>query len=466
MTGFVRTAALAALALTATAAAAQDPIVFRPDAATFRYTDDQSLVELYLSFRAQTLPFAPAEAGFEATIPTHIVVRPVAQAAPGAAETTPAYDRTLPFAYAVDDTLALGPSQVFVEQVRLAVLPGEYEVDVTLQPEGEQEVRALLNLTVPAYAASAGPAISAVQLATQIRPTTDATDPLSKSGLSIRPNPDAFYGGDGAAVQYYAEVYDPPTEADTYTLVAFVAESASGAALPDHEERLTRSARSVDVVAGRLNVSTLPSGIYYLRLVALNEANEAVAEQSKRFFVINPDVAPVVAAGDAMTYEQTLFAAMGEEELELNVRHAAVLATGREESEIAALATDDDRRRFLTTFWASRDEDAIASSNEARRTFYNRLRVVSDRFREFGQEPFETDRGRIFLKYGPPTEIDRRPFEAGMLQHEIWRYDNIPGEGRALFVFVDRFSADRYELLHSDVTGEISMADWQAQLMR
>ena len=463
MPRFLRRVALAAL-VSASAASAQDAIAFRPDAATFRYTEDQSLVELYLSFRAQMLPFEAGDGGFEATLPAHIVVRPVSQAAPSGAAATPAYDRTLPFAYVVADTAALGPSQVFVEQVRMAVVPGEYEVDVTLQPEGEQEVRALLNLTVPDYADADGTAISAVQLATQIRPSADATDPLSKSGLSIRPNPDAFYGGDGAAVRYYVEVYGPPAQTGEYTLVTFVTESANGAALPDHEERSTRPARPVDVVAGGLDVSTLPSGIYYLRFVALNEANEAVAEQSKRFFVINPDVAPLASTMGGMTYEETLFAAMGEEELELNVAHASIIATAREQQVLNALETDDERRRFLTRFWTDRDQDGIPSSNEARRAFYERLRTTNGMFAETGREGFQTDRGRIFLTYGQPTEIDRRPFQANMLPHEVWTYDNIPGEGRSIFVFADRFGANRFDLIHSDVTGEVSVADWEREL--
>lgn len=465
MPRFLRALALALVTLTSVAAGAQESVVFRPDAATFRYAEDQSLVELYLSFRAATLPFQSAASGFEAAIPAHVVVRPVAQAAPGTAEATPAFDETLPFAYAIADTSALTGSEVFVEQVRLAVAPGEYEVDVTLMPEGAQEVRALFNLTVPDYLDASGTAISGIQLATQIRPASDPTDPLAKSGLSIRPNPDAFYGGDGATVRYYAEVYDPPAEGRDYTLLAFVAESAAGAPLPDHEVRMDRTPRPVDVVAGQVNVASLPSGIYYLRLVALNEANEAVAEQSKRFFVINPDVQPL-AVGDAMTYEQTLYAAMGEEELAQNVAHARVLATQREQQEINALSSDEERRRFLARFWAARDTDAVPSTNEARRQFYNRLRVVRDRYNEFGREGYDTDRGRIYLKYGPPTEIDRRIFQSDEYPHEIWSYDNIPGEGRSVFVFVARFSPDQFDLIHSDVTGEVSLPQWELEVIR
>lgn len=464
MTRFACAAVLVALSVPL--ASAQGQIEFRPDAATFRYTGEESLVELYLSFRADTLPFGQAADGFQAAVPTHVVVRPVAQAAPAGAEQTPVYEETLTFAYALADTSVLQPSQVFVEQVRLAVPPGEYEVDVALRPEGQSEVRALLNLTVPAYVEDGGTAISAVQLATDIQPAADPSDPLAKSGLAIRPNPNAYYGGPEGAVRYYAEVYGPPAEADTYTLLAFVAESAGGTALPDHEERMARRVRPVDVVAGQLDVSALPSGIYFLRLVALDEANQAVAEQSKRFFVINPDVERTAASGGMMSYEETLFAAMGEEELALGVRHAAVLATAREQAQIAAIESDEDRRRFLTTFWTARDTEGAQGVNQTRQTFYERLRLVNDRFDEFGREGFESDRGRVYLTYGPPTEIERRPFEASAFPHEIWTYENIPGEGRSTFVFVDVYSSDTYELIHSDVTGEVSSQNWQQEVLR
>ena len=466
MPRFYRAAALAALVLSATAVEAQDQTVFRPDAAAFRYTEDQSLVELYLSFRAETLPYRPAENGFTAEVPAHIVVRPVSQAGPASAEQTPIFDETLPFAYTLSDTAMVQGGQVFVEQVRMAAEPGEYEVDVSLAPVGQSEVRALLNLTVPDFGDPSETAISSIQLASRIQPADDPTDPLAKSGLLIRPNPDAYYGpGPAGAVRYYAEVYDPPS-GDAYTLLTFIAGSADGQALPDTQRRQDRPAREVDVIVGELDVSDLPSGIYFLRMVALDDANQALAEQSKRFFVINPDVEAPAVAGGQMTYEETLFAAMGEEELEMNVRHARVLANATEQAEIAAIVTDDDRRRFLTRFWANRDTDGLPSVNESRRRFYERLRTVDERYDEFGRESFETDRGRVYLKYGPPSEIDRRIFESDEYPHEVWTYDNIPGEGRSVFVFVARYSPDQFDLIHSDVTGEVSVPQWELEVIR
>lgn len=451
--------------LVASAATAQVPVQVRLDAGTFRYTEDQTLVEVYLSFGAHTLPYEQRGEGYVAEIPVRVQLLPTSTEAPEGASVDAAFDQTLPFTYVMADTSALTSGQVFVEQVRLAAVPGEYELDVTLAPEGEAVVRLARDLRVPAYGDGTQTKVSSVQLASSIQTSTDASDPLSKSGLAIRPNPDGFYGG-GQAIQYYAEVYAPPAQADEYSLLTFIAETDGGSALPGHESRSQRAVRPVDVVAGRMDVSTLPSGIYHLRLVVLNDANESVAEQSKRFYVINPDVERPELAANVMSLEETLFAAMGEEELALNVRHAAVVATNQEQAEIRAIQTDDDRRRFLTSFWTARDTDGLPSVNEARRTFYQRLSFTEDRFREFGQEGFETDRGRIYLTYGPPTEIERRIFEADAFPHELWLYDNIPGEGRSVFVFVARYSNDQFDLLHSDVAGEVSIPNWEREIVR
>ncbi len=466
MTRFISALLAAVVALAGPTAAAQSSVEFRPDAATFQYSQDESLVEVYLSFRAATLPFVRSDEGFLATLPTRFQLRPVSQSAPAGTVVEPVYDETFAFRYAAPDTATIQPEQVFVEQLRLLAPPGDYELEISVAPEGMSRLGAVLDVTLPDYAEAAGTVISGIQLATSIGQAQPG-DAMSKSGLSVRPNPDAYFGGEAVPVQYYAEVYAPPADNGEYTLLAFLAETASGAAMPGLERRTQRPARDVDIAIGRLDVSAVPSGIYYLRLVALDQANQAVAEQSKRLFIINPDV--IAQGGDmsVLSYEESLFVAMGEEELELNMRHAYVIASQRERQQIGAITSDEQRRAFLASFWTARDEDGVRGANAARRTFYERLIAVNDRFNEPGGTPgFETQRGRVYLTYGPPSELDRRPFDTQFNPHEVWTYENIPGEGRSVFVFVDRYNASQFELVHSDVTGELSVTNWQAEVMR
>lgn len=459
-------AALALLVAGGHAAAQADVVQVRLDAATFAYAPDASLLEVYLSFGASTLPYSTGTDGFEAVLPVAIELVPVASAAPEAAARTPVFEQDVTYRYRVADTLSLTDGQVFVEQVRTAVPPGEYELIVSVAPPGRSEVAVRRDVLVPDYADGEGAALSSVQLARGIERSEDPSDPFAKSGLRVRPNPSAFYGEGAPAIAYYAEVYRPPASGDEYTLLTYLAESDQAGPMAGHQRRTTRSVRPVDVIAGQLDVSDVPSGIYYLRLVVLDAGNEAVAEQSKRVYVINPDIARADDGVAEMDYEATLFAAMGEEELERGLRHVRVLASGREVAQIEALTSDDDRRQFLASFWRNRDTDGRPGVNEALRGFNERLALVNERYREGGRDGFDTERGRVYLKYGPPSEVDRRAFDSNANPHEVWTYENIPGEGRSMFVFVDRYGAGSYELVYSDVTGETSMANWRQALTR
>ena len=353
-----------------------------------------------------------------------------------------------------------------MEQVRLTVPPGEYEAVATIQggPGSDfGQFQIVSDVTVPAYAAGDETRLSSLQLASDVARATDTTDPFVKSGLRLVPNPDAFYGADRPVVPVYLEVYHPPGDS-TYTLLTFLTESAAATALPGTEQRQRRTVRPVDAVLARQTVAALPSGVYYIRAAVLNAANEAVAESATRFYVINPDVQRPEATAMGLTDEEAAYAAMGEEELQRNVAHARVIASGREQSQIAQLSTDDERRAFLVRFWAERDTDARPGVNAARRDFYERLQTVESRYGRGVREGFRTDRGRVYLTYGAPSQIERRDHDPGTLPYEVWEYERIPGEGRAVFIFVDRYSSGELELIHSTVTGEVSLPDWQREI--
>ncbi len=474
-----RSLLLALLAATAAPLAAQPaaapafPLQVDVDAAAFRYDGATSLVEAYLAFGAESLPYERREGRFVAEFPVRVTVRRAAQAAPAEASAAPVFADTLALAFAVADTAGLVQGQYFVQQVRAAVPPGEYELEVEVPAlTGRASLALRRDLAVPDFG-GAGAAeramVSDLALAADIRAAEDgeAASPFYKNGLIVQPNPNGLYGQGLPGVFYYAEAYglDDAVADEAYTLLAYVAEANLPQPIPGLQRRTERPVRSPDVVVGSFDVGGLPSGSYYLRLAFLDAENEAVAEQSRKFFVYNPGVArPQVVVDDS--YETSLYAAMPGEEVEENLLHAAVIATGRERQQIAALATADAKREFLAGFWRRRDNSPSTSVNEARRDFYERVQYADDRYANAYAEGWQTDRGRVVLEYGRPSSVTPRSFGADTVPHEIWEYDNIPGEGRSTFVFADRNGFGDYELIHSDVSGEISQIDWQDRLRR
>ena len=462
--------ALAALfGLAASASAQPVPIQVKVDTGTFLYDGTESLLEIYLSFGAQSLQYERAGDGaFASSLPVELSLLPVASSAPEGTTQEAVYRQAVEYRFQVPDTTSLMAGQVFVEQIRATVPPGDYElaVDLTVaSSEGPQSIRLVRDVDVPRYASD--PAVSSIQVATAISQATDPGDSFVKSGLVVRPNPDTFYGQGLAAIPYYAEIYSPASDGDEYTLLTFLTEANQPNPLPGKQTRAQRTARPVDVIVGQMDVSDLPSGIYALNLAVLGPGNAAIAESRKRVFVINPDVERP-GGTPSLDYEETLFAVMTGEELDLNLQHAQVVSSQTEQAQISDLranGADEERRGFLASFWRSRDEAPNPLVNDAYEQFQERLRIANQSFREPGLgDGFKSDRGRTYIKYGPPANVQRNTFDKDLIPHEVWQYESIPGEGASLFVFADRYGASRFELIHSTVRGEVSLADWQREL--
>lgn len=116
------------------------------------------------------------------------------------------------------------------------------------------------------------------------------------------------------------------------------------------------------------------------------------------------------------------------------------------------IATDEEQERFQTTplsqrekvfaeFWKKRDPTPSTLENERMEEYYRRVHYANETFS--GQrEGWETDMGQIYIIFGPPTEIDRHPFDIDRKPYEIWNYYDISRQ----FLFVDENGFGEYRL--------------------
>ena len=127
------------------------------------------------------------------------------------------------------------------------------------------------------------------------------------------------------------------------------------------------------------------------------------------------------------------------------------IITDEERKAFKILATDDERQQFIEQFWLRRDPSPdTEENNEYRAEHYRRIANANDRFAS-GIPGRKTDRGRIYIDYGPPDEIEshpsggtyERPYEEGggstsTYPFEQWRYRYIEGIGTNIILeFVD-----------------------------
>jgi len=107
-------------------------------------------------------------------------------------------------------------------------------------------------------------------------------------------------------------------------------------------------------------------------------------------------------------------------------------------------AAPGQRDSVLEEFWKGRDPTPGTVRNEAQDEFLQRVEQANRQYSMGIRPGWRTDRGRIYIKYGPPDEIERHPFEPEYPAYEIWYYftDSVK------FMFMDVHGFGDYRLMN------------------
>jgi len=121
------------------------------------------------------------------------------------------------------------------------------------------------------------------------------------------------------------------------------------------------------------------------------------------------------------------------------------LIASKEELEPLRAAPESERPAAWAKFWAARDPDPSTIENEALTQYLERVQYVSREYSQFGPG-WRSDRGRVYIKYGPPEQIDTAMDSRSQGEYEIWRYYT-----RNLnFVFYDMFGVGDFKLVEGE----------------
>ena len=135
------------------------------------------------------------------------------------------------------------------------------------------------------------------------------------------------------------------------------------------------------------------------------------------------------------------------------------IITDEERRAFKQLKTDEERQQFVEQFWLRRDPTPDTEENEYKEEHYRRIAYANDHYAS-GIPGWKTDRGMIYIKYGPADEIDshpsggsyQRPMEEGggetsTYPFEDWRYRYIDGVGTNVIIeFVDTTMSGEYKI--------------------
>jgi GWxTD domain-containing protein len=135
------------------------------------------------------------------------------------------------------------------------------------------------------------------------------------------------------------------------------------------------------------------------------------------------------------------------------------IITDEERAAFRQLSNDEERDNFIEAFWQRRDPTPDTEENEYKEEHYQRIAYANEHFAA-GVPGWKTDRGRIYIVFGKPDEIEshpsggsyERPMDEGGGQtstfpFEDWRYRYIEGIGQEVIVeFVDPCMCGEYHM--------------------
>jgi len=107
--------------------------------------------------------------------------------------------------------------------------------------------------------------------------------------------------------------------------------------------------------------------------------------------------------------------------------------------------SDSTKEAYFNNFWQERDPTPDTRENELQEEFYRRVDFTNSFFtiNALDKEGWQTDRGNIYIKYGPPTDVERHQDQLNLPPYEIWYYNKLDRR----FYFEDKSGVGDFQLV-------------------
>ncbi len=426
------------------------------DYATFMHTDSTAYVEVYVSvfqgnLSYQMNPDGQLSAEFTNTLTINdLNGKKVDQYAHAYTNTT-------------KDTSQLAQFNQLVDIFSFSLPYGNYKAKVqTLDKNSGQKGEYIFDLNTIRKQDKIF--LSDLEFCQKIENSTNPQDRFYKNGLRVIPNARRVFDLLEPMLYFYVEVNNLPFEPNkqgTFNFSYFVTTTNGDTVkmIPAMTKKILAPSL---VEVGGFNVMALPQNNYILNVVVEEPVSGQRATAKKPFYVYKPQKKSkeTLAKGDGKIAKiDPSIALLTEKELKREFDMARYIATRQEEKIFKNLETPNAMREFLTRFWYRRDIANGLPFGTTRSNYLRRAEEADQRFRTMGREGWQTDRGRVLLKYGEPDEVDRHPNSMNKVPYEVWRYNSL--EGGSEFIFADLRGFGDYELIHSTYRNELQNPNWE-----
>ena len=426
------------------------------DQKTYFSPESGSYAELHFQYVGNTIHYKGVEGGLQANISVSVFI----ENAFGDTVHRDAYVLESPV---MRDSII----EDFFDLQRVALVPGKYVVNISLQDivSLADPLIGKVDVQVPNY--SGKPALSDIMIAEVAVPTAATPTLFSKSGYDILPRISNFYPAELTNMPFYVEVYNSELIIDSIFALRQKIVSTTTNKEMDSYTRYTKLQKDhVVPVLRKLDISKLPSGSYRLELSIVDPKNEQHGTSASYYFErINEleqftDVATIVL-------DPSFQASITDDSLEYYLGSLIPIARPAEAKNIISTIKAGDKemaRKHIQQFWL---QTSGTNASNAWLDYKKQVQLVERLYSSNFQAGYETDRGRVYLQYGPPNSLIVKENSPSEYPYEIWHYYKIKVYSNKRFIFYNPDLVNNgYRLLHSDLIGEQQNLRWQQVLSK
>ncbi len=357
----------------------------------------------------------------------------------------------------------------FVDLKRFALPDGEYQIEVSIQDNQDSTnvVRYSGNLKME-YSKDENVLLqSDIELLASVKKAENEEHVLVKNGYFIEPLPHNFYHKNLDKLIFYNEVYDTDKKiGDDFQVTYGIERKINNKATTVLIGHKKRKPQPINVLILQMDIKELPSGNYNFFVEIRNRAKELLARKSVEFTRSNPYLQATHEQIETVEIKDEFVGELTREELRYSLKAIAPLVIDRDVELLNSVIENKDstvQQRFLFNFWVNQNPNNPDITYKA---FMEIAKAVDKLYVDGFGYGFESDRGRIFLRYGRPNDVIAVDTEPSAPPYEIWFYNDFPETNQAdvKFLFYAPDLGTNYRLLHSTVRGEVNNPQWQLQL--
>jgi len=354
----------------------------------------------------------------------------------------------------------------FIDEQRFQVPNGTYDFELQLadknNPGKPNPFTQQVNVDFP----EGKPSFSGIQLVSSYS-KSESVKTITKNGFDLVPYVYSYYPAKNKQMIFYCELYnmDKIVEPGQKFILCYYLESyESQMKFNDFAKVKTETAKAFNVVMAEFNIENLASGNYNIIIEARDQKNNLVASQKLFIQRSNPNAqlsyAEMLGKTGANSFAEKI---TNIDTLKEDISSTFPISSGLERSFVRSIIKSTDLQRlqdYFYGFWERRDKE---DPEHAWLLYKEQVIKAQYNFGTRIKKGYQTDRGRVFLEYGPPNTRSQQYSEPNTYPYEIWQYYTLKQTQRnKKFVFYapDVVTNDFF-LLHSDAIGEPNYPAWQ-----